>query len=85
MSVSKKKNQRPESLREKYPPSPACACEVCLGYCIRPGWWTVEEAGRAVEAGYAALAITDECSVAGIVRAHVAAKAVGLKLIVRAA
>jgi hypothetical protein len=54
MSISKKKNQRPESLREKYPPSPACACEVCLGYCIRPGWWTVEEAGRAVEAGYAA-------------------------------
>ena len=32
--------------------------------------------------GYAALAITDECSLAGIVRAHVAAKAQGLKLIV---
>ncbi len=32
--------------------------------------------------GYAALAITDECSLAGIVRAHVAAKAHGLKLIV---
>ena len=29
---------------------------------------------RAVELGYAALAITDECSVAGVVRAHVAAK-----------
>ena len=28
--------------------------------------------------GYAALAITDECSVAGVVRAHVAAKQVGL-------
>ncbi|HEY4126971.1 MAG TPA: error-prone DNA polymerase [Gammaproteobacteria bacterium] len=37
---------------------------------------------RAVELGYRALAITDECSVAGIVRAHVAAKAAGLKLIV---
>lgn len=37
---------------------------------------------RAVELGYEALAITDECSVAGIVRAHVAAKEAGLKLIV---
>jgi error-prone DNA polymerase len=32
--------------------------------------------------GYAALAITDECSLAGIVRAHVAAKEQGFKLIV---
>ena len=30
---------------------------------------------RAAELGYAALAITDECSVAGVVRAHGAAKA----------
>ena len=37
---------------------------------------------RAHELGYSALAITDECSFAGIVRAHVAAKACGLKLIV---
>jgi len=37
---------------------------------------------RAHELGYAALAITDECSLAGIVRAHVAAKKCGLKLIV---
>lgn len=37
---------------------------------------------RAAELGYAALAITDECSLAGIVRAHVAAKEVGLKLLV---
>ncbi|HET7546137.1 MAG TPA: error-prone DNA polymerase, partial [Usitatibacter sp.] len=37
---------------------------------------------RAAELGYRALAITDECSVAGIVRAHVAAKEAGLKLIV---
>jgi len=36
---------------------------------------------RAVELGYGALALTDECSFAGSVRAHVAAKAVGLKLI----
>ena len=37
---------------------------------------------RAHELGYSALAITDECSLAGIVRAHVAAKSRGLKLIV---
>ncbi len=37
---------------------------------------------RAAALGYAALAITDACSFAGIVRAHVAAKQHGLKLIV---
>ncbi len=37
---------------------------------------------RAHALGYAALAITDECSVAGAVRAHVAAKACGLKLLI---
>ena len=34
--------------------------------------------------GYAALAITDECSVAGVVRAHVAAKKKQLKLLIGA-
>ena len=37
---------------------------------------------RAARLGYAALAITDECSLAGIVRAHVAAKDARLPLIV---
>src|SRR5674476_1464795 len=37
---------------------------------------------RAKELGYSALAMTDECTMAGIVRAHVEAKAVGLKLLV---
>jgi error-prone DNA polymerase len=41
-----------------------------------------ELVARAVELGYAALAVTDECSVAGAVRAHVAAREHGLKLIV---
>jgi len=40
-----------------------------------------ELVAQAKALGYAALAITDECSFAGIVRAHVAAKEVGLKLI----
>jgi error-prone DNA polymerase len=34
---------------------------------------------KAAELGYEALAITDECSVSGIVRAHIAAKEYGLK------
>ena len=37
---------------------------------------------RARALGYEALAITDECSVAGVVRAHVSARQCGLKLIV---
>ena len=39
---------------------------------------------RAVELGYSALAITDECSLAGIVRAHTEAEKHGLKLLVGA-
>jgi error-prone DNA polymerase len=39
---------------------------------------------RAAELGYAALAITDRNSLAGVVRAHMAAKDVGLKLLVGA-
>lgn len=37
---------------------------------------------RASELGYSAIAITDECSVSGIVRAHVTAQEHGMKLIV---
>ena len=37
---------------------------------------------RAVELGYSALAITDECSFAGVVRAHAAAKAAKCPLII---
>ena len=36
----------------------------------------------AAELGYAGLALTDECSVAGVVRAHSAAKESSLKLVV---
>jgi error-prone DNA polymerase len=39
---------------------------------------------RAQQLGYRALALTDECSVAGVVRAHVAAKQAGLQFIVGA-
>jgi error-prone DNA polymerase len=43
-----------------------------------------ELVARAAALGYAALAITDECSVAGAVRAHLAARECALKLIVGA-
>ncbi len=39
---------------------------------------------RASTQGYAALALTDECSLAGVVRAHLQAKAVGLPLLIGA-
>jgi len=38
-------------LNEKYPPSKSCSCNVCKGYCLRPGWWTVEEAEKVIVAG----------------------------------
>jgi len=55
----------------------------CTNYSFLRGASHAEElVARAAELGYAALAITDECSLAGVVRAHVAAKEMGLKLIV---
>jgi len=41
-----------------------------------------ELAARAVQLGYTALAVTDECSLAGVVRAHVESKNAGMKLII---
>ncbi|NHN37754.1 error-prone DNA polymerase [Pseudomaricurvus alcaniphilus] len=41
-----------------------------------------ELVARARELGYAAIAITDECSLAGVVKAHVAARELGIKLII---
>ncbi|MFL6673056.1 MAG: error-prone DNA polymerase [Massilia sp.] len=43
-----------------------------------------ELVARAVKLGYAALALTDECSLAGVVRAHAEAKKAGLPLVVGA-
>lgn len=40
-------------LNKKYPPSEPCSCELCRSFCRRPGWWTVEEARKAIDAGYA--------------------------------
>src|SRR6266404_655612 len=41
-----------------------------------------ELAERAAQLGYSGLAITDECSLAGIVRAHVAAQEAKLPLVI---
>jgi hypothetical protein len=38
-------------LAAKYPPSEPCSCNICVSYCRRPGWWTVEEARIALENG----------------------------------
>jgi error-prone DNA polymerase len=43
-----------------------------------------ELVARAVQLGYSALAITDECSLAGVVRAHGEAKKLGLPLLIGA-
>jgi hypothetical protein len=41
------------TLEDKYPPSEPCTCEVCIGFCKRPGWWTLHEAEEALDAGLA--------------------------------
>jgi hypothetical protein len=47
-----KRMQETNTLAKNYPPSEPCSCSICRSYCIRPGWWTVEEASRAIDAGY---------------------------------
>ncbi len=67
-------------------PLPAYAELHCLSnFSFQRGASQPEElVERAAALGYSALAITDECSVAGVVRAHVQAKASGLKLLLGA-
>ena len=69
------------------PPSAPPYCELhCLtNFSFQRGASHPEElVARAHALGYTALAITDECSVAGVVRAHVEAKKLGLKLLLGA-
>src|SRR6267143_52708 len=67
-----------------YSPLPAYAELHCLSnFCFLRGASHPEElVHRAAALGYSALALTDECSLAGVVRAHVAAKDTGLPLII---
>ncbi len=66
--------------QELPPPTPSCiAAATSALVWARP---TPEElVERAHALGYDALAITDECSVSGVVRAHTEAKRLGLKLL----
>jgi len=84
----------PSAPGEKPPPrdlpgdSPPCSLSYAELHCIsnytflRGASFPEELVETAHALGYRALAITDECSLSGIVRAHVAAKDTGLKLIV---
>jgi error-prone DNA polymerase len=65
-------------------PEPAYAELHCLSNFsfLRAASHPEELVARAAEQGYAALAITDECSLAGVVRAHQEARRQKLKLIV---
>ncbi|HUJ00727.1 MAG TPA: error-prone DNA polymerase [Usitatibacter sp.] len=56
-------------------------CITCYSF-LRGASDPEELVHRAAQLGYHALAITDECSVAGVVRAHVAAREAGLKLVI---
>ena len=67
-------------------PLPAYAELHCLSnFSFQRGASRPEElVGRAADLCYMALAITDECSVSGVVRAHTQAKALGFKLLLGA-
>jgi error-prone DNA polymerase len=75
-----------EKASDEVPSPPAYAELHCLtNFSFQRGASRPEElVARSHALGYAALAITDECSVAGVVRAHVAAKKLGLKLLLGA-
>src|SRR5437773_10882561 len=67
-----------------YSPLPAYAELHCLSNFtfLRGASHPEELVKRAAGLGYRALALTDECSLAGAVRAHIAAKDVGLPLVI---
>ena len=78
--------QRVAANDDSHPDVPAYAELHCLSdFSFLRGAASADELfERAARCGYDALAITDECSLAGIVRGHDAAKATGIKLIVGA-
>jgi len=84
--IETKAGAKRDAAREAVPPreAPACAELHCLSnFSFQRGASSARELfDRANKLGYAALAITDECSLAGIVRALEAAEATALKLIV---
>ena len=64
-------------------PPDVAALHVLSNFTFLRGASHPEElVARAAELGYRAIAITDECSLAGIVRAHAAAREAGIRLVV---
>jgi hypothetical protein len=41
-----------KKLNKLFPPSESCTCDICKSYCARPGWWTVDEAIKAIDSGF---------------------------------
>lgn len=66
---------------ENWPPYAELHCISNYSF-LRGASHADELVKQASSLGYSAIAITDECSMAGIVKAHVAAKECGIKLIV---
>src|SRR6516165_8740043 len=87
----------PDPQPAKRTPSPVPPCKpdaavryvelhCCTNFSFLEGASHPDElVARAAELGYAALAVTDRSSLAGVVRAHVAAKEASLKLVIGAA
>ena len=70
-----------QSLATAIPAYAELRCSTNFSF-LRGASWPEELVERAKQLGYAALAVTDECSMAGVVRAHVAAKEHRLKLLI---
>jgi len=79
-------SEPPSSLQGLHLGLPQYAELFCLSnFSFLQGASHAEElVARAVQLGYAALAVTDECSLAGVVRAHAEAKGAKLPLIIGA-
>src|SRR5882672_6426807 len=74
-----------DEVDEASPPAGYAELHVVSNFTFQRGASHPDElVARAKELGYAALAITDEASLAGIVRAHVTAKDAGIALLVGA-
>ncbi|MFP6808537.1 MAG: error-prone DNA polymerase [Pseudomonadales bacterium] len=79
-----KKNSTSKALHKKALHNKSYAELHCISNYsfLRGASYPEELVIQASNLGYCALAITDECSMAGVVKAHIAAKECGLKLII---
>ncbi len=69
-----------QTSRPDLAPAELC-CQSCYSF-LSAASHPDELVARAAALGYGALALTDECSLAGVVKAHVAARELGLKLLI---